>query len=71
VSLEGLKAIVHLAANPVILECDAAAVVQELHSREKSKYSISMMVSEIKSSLESLPGFQVCKLKMMDNSVAC
>jgi hypothetical protein len=29
-----------------------------------------MMVSEIKSSLESLPGLQVCKVNRMDNSVS-
>jgi hypothetical protein len=29
-----------------------------------------MMVSEIKSSMESLPGLQVCKLNRMDNSVS-
>jgi hypothetical protein len=29
-----------------------------------------MMVSEIKSSLESLPGLQVCKVNRMDNSMS-
>jgi hypothetical protein len=37
---------------------------------KKSKSNISMMVSEIKSSLESLPGFQVCKVNWTDNSMS-
>ena len=54
----------------MILECDNAAVVQELHNSVKIKSAILLIIAEIKSLLVTLPGFKVCKINRSGNIVA-
>ena len=67
---EGVNAILHISHNPVILECDNVAVVNELQSRQRSKSAISMIISDVKARISSLPDFKISKVNRLGNFAA-
>jgi ribonuclease HI len=60
--LEGVKSALPIAEKPVIVESDNAAVVKDLQSLVDGKSETSMIISEAKCLLDSLPGYRVEKV---------
>jgi hypothetical protein len=69
-TLEGTKAVLPVAAIPVILESDCATVVNELKMEGTSKSPMSFILSETRGMLLLLPEYKVEKVSRTGNFVA-
>jgi ribonuclease HI len=69
-ALEGTKAMLPVAARPVILESDSAVVVNELKMKDRSRSPLAFILSETRDMLLLLPDFKIQKVNRTGNSVA-
>jgi ribonuclease HI len=69
-ALEETKAMLPVAARPVILESDSAAVVNELKMKDRSRSPLAFILSETRDMLLLLLDFKIQKVNRIGNSVA-
>jgi hypothetical protein len=68
--LEGIKTIIPMEPNPVVVECDNITVVNDLKASEGNRSQISFILAEARDLLTLLPGYKIQKVNRANNRVA-
>jgi hypothetical protein len=68
--LQGVKAIIPFAVNPLIIESDNSMVIKELKSESCGKSSISLIMGEVKNLMVFFEDYKACKINRSANCVA-